>query len=92
MTELAYYEYALVLPEERYLIEVESRHPTTGESRGQDELEKVAQEALLGAVGQAGDQLKEKLKPNPINASDAQALTKVQQLASGSGYKVFLVE
>ena len=27
MSDLAYFEYALVLPEERYLIEVQSRKP-----------------------------------------------------------------
>jgi hypothetical protein len=36
MSDLAYFEYALVLPEERYLIEVQTRNLATGETRGHD--------------------------------------------------------
>src|ERR1700746_569660 len=64
MSNLAYCEYSLVLPEERYLIEVQPRNPATGETRGNDELEKVAKEALVTVIGKASDDLLEKLKPN----------------------------
>jgi hypothetical protein len=43
-------------------------------------------------VGKAGDDLKEKLKPNPISESNAQGLKKVQELLSEAGCNVFLVE
>ena len=91
MSDLAYFEYALVLPEERYLIEVQTRD-ATGETRGNDELERLAKEALVKVVGKAGDDLKEKLKPNPISESNAQGLKKVQTLLSDPGCTVFLVE
>ena len=42
MSDLAYFEYALVLPEERYLIEVQTRDSATGKAREQEELERVA--------------------------------------------------
>jgi hypothetical protein len=92
MSDLAYFEYALVLPEERYLIEVQTRNPATGETRGNDELERIAKDALVKVVGKAGDDLKEKLKPNPISESNAQGLKKVQTLLSDPGCTVFLVE
>jgi hypothetical protein len=92
MSDLAYFEYALVLPEERYLIEVQTRNPATGETRGHDELESVAKEALITVIGQERDDLAKKLKPSPMSESDAQSLTKVQQLLSGPDYTVFLVE
>jgi hypothetical protein len=43
MSDLAYFEYALVLPEERYLNEVQTRNLATGETRGNDELQKRRQ-------------------------------------------------
>jgi hypothetical protein len=92
MSDSAYFEYALVLPEERYLIEVQTRDPATGETRGSEELEKVAKEALVTVIGKGRDDLMEKLKPNPISESNAQGLKKVQQLSSGPGCNVFLVE
>ena len=42
MSDLAYFDYALVLPEERYLIEVQTLNPATGKAREQNELERVA--------------------------------------------------
>jgi hypothetical protein len=92
MSNLAYFEYSLVLPEERYLIEVQTRNPATGETRGNDELEKVAKEALVTVIGKASDDLLEKLKPNAISESNAENLTKVQTLLSGPDFTVFLVE
>ncbi len=44
MSDLAYFEYALVLPEERYLIEVQSRKPESGELRPPEEIERIAKE------------------------------------------------
>ena len=37
MSDLAYFEYALVLPEERCLIEVQTRKPDSGELLAQEE-------------------------------------------------------
>jgi hypothetical protein len=92
MSDVAYFEYALVLPEERYLIQVQTRNSATGETRGLEELERVAKEALITVVGQGRDDLAKKLKPSPISESDAQSLAKVQQLLSGPDCTVFLVE
>jgi hypothetical protein len=92
MSDLAYFEYALVLPEERYLIEVQTRNPATGKAREQDELERVAKEALITVVGQKGDDLEKKLNPNPIREDEAKGLTKVQQLLPGPDCAVYLVE
>ena len=49
MSDLGYFEYALVLPEEHYLIEVQTRKPG-GEVRGQAEIEGIAKECLATAV------------------------------------------
>ena len=92
MSDLAYFEYALVLPEERYLIQVQTRNPATGKAREKNELEKVAKEALITVVGKRGDDLEKKLNPNPISEAEAQGLTKVQQLLPGPDYAVYLVE
>jgi hypothetical protein len=92
MSDLAYFEYALVLPEERYLIEVQTRNPATGKAREQDELERIAKEALITVVGHKGDDLEKKLNPNPISEDEAQGLTKVQQLLPGPDCAVYLVE
>jgi hypothetical protein len=92
MSDFAYFDYALVLPEERYLIEVRTSNSATGETRGREDLERVAKEALITVIGQEQDDLVKKLKPNQINESDAQSLTKVQQLLSGPDFTVFLVE
>jgi hypothetical protein len=92
MSNLVYFEYALVLPEERYLIEVQTRDPATGETRGNDELENVAKEALVTVIGKVSDDLLKNLKPNVISESNAQNLTKVQKLLSGPDFTVFLVE
>jgi hypothetical protein len=56
MSESAYFEYALVLPEEHYLIEV---------------------------IGEGHEDVVKELKPNSISESDAQMLTRVQQLLTG---------
>jgi hypothetical protein len=92
MSDLAYFEYALVLPEERYLIEVQIRNPDTGELRGQEEIEGIAKECLVSVVGEGHrDQLKGE-KPNPINESDAQMLRKLEQLLTRPDSVVYLVE
>ena len=43
MSDLAYFDYALVLPEERYLIEVQTRKPDTGELLAQEEIDEYRQ-------------------------------------------------
>ena len=92
MSDLAYFEYALVLPEERYLIEVQSRKPESGELRQQGEIQRIAKECLVSVVGEEHrDELKE-VKPNSISESDAQMLTKVQQLLTRPDSTVYLVE
>jgi hypothetical protein len=65
MSDSAYFEYALVLPEERYLIEVQTRNLTTGETRGRDELQSVAKEAMITVIGQAHEDMVKKLTPKP---------------------------
>ena len=92
MSDLAYFEYALVLLEERYLIEVQSRNPSSGETRSSDELQQIATEALTKVVGQGRPHLDAELKPNSIPESEAVSLAKVQQLLTGPDCNVFLVE
>jgi hypothetical protein len=92
MSGLAYFEYALVLPEERYLIEVQTRKSDSGELRGQEEIEQIARESLVQAIGRGDEKEIGELKPNPISESNAQMLTKVQQLFTRSESAVYLVE
>lgn len=92
MSGLAYFEYALVLPEERYLIEVQTRKSDTGELRGQEEIEQIARESLALAIGRGDEKEVAEFKPNPINESNAQRLKKVQQLLTRSESTVYLVE
>jgi hypothetical protein len=84
-------EYALVLPEERYLIEVQTHKPDGGELRGQGEIERIAKECLVLGVGEGHRDQLEEVKPNSISESNAQTLTKVQQLLNRPG-AVYLVE
>jgi hypothetical protein len=92
MSDLAYFEYALVLPEERYLIEVQTHNSAAGKAHEQDELQRVAKEALIAVVGQKGNDLEKKLNPNPISEAEAQGLAKVQQLLARPDCVVYLVE
>jgi hypothetical protein len=80
ISNLAYFEYALVLPEERYLIEVQTCNPATGELRGQQEMESIAKECLSFVIGEGHEDVVKELKPNSISESGGQMLTKVQQL------------
>jgi hypothetical protein len=92
MSDSAYFEYALVLPEERYLIEVQTRKPDSGELRRPEEIEDIAKECLVLAIGQQhSDELKD-VKPNPISESEAKNLTKVQELLRRPDSVVSLVE
>ena len=95
MSESAYFEYALVLPEERYLIEVQTRNPATGELRGQQEIESIAKECLASVIGEGHEDVVKELKPNSISESSesaAQKLTRVQQLLTRADSSVYLVE
>ena len=94
MSDLAYFEYALVLPEERYLIEVQTRKPDSGDLRGQEEIEGIAKECLMLAIGEGHDDEVRDVKPNPISESDLQSLNlkKVQQLLNRPDCAVYLVE
>jgi len=92
MSESAYFEYALVLPEERYLIEVQTRNPATGELRGQQEIESIAKECLASVIGEGHEDVVKELKPNSISESAAQKLTRVQQLLTRADSSVYLVE
>ena len=92
MSGLAYFEYALVLPEERYLIEVQTRKSDSGELRGQEEIEQIAKESLALAIGRGDEREIGEFKPNPISESDAQILKKVEQLLTRSESVVYLVE
>jgi hypothetical protein len=92
MSDLAYFEYALVLPEERYLVEVQARNPATAEVRGHDELESIAKEVLVAVIGQGRPDFVKELRPTAIGEVDAQRLTKVQQLLTRPDCTVFLVE
>jgi hypothetical protein len=92
MSDLAYFEYALVLPEERYLIEVQTRKPDSGELLAQEEIEGIAKECLVLVIGEGhADEVKD-VKPNSISESQAQNLRKVQQLLNRPDGAVFLVE
>ena len=66
MSESAYFEYALVLPEERYLIEVQTRNPATGELRGQQEMESIAKECLASVIGEGHEDVVKELRPYSI--------------------------
>jgi hypothetical protein len=92
MSDLAYFEYSLVLPEERYLIEVKTRRPASGEPRLEEELQEIAKEALTLVIGEGHDDVVRGLKPNPISESHAQRLTKVQELLTRSDRAVYLIE
>jgi hypothetical protein len=92
MNDIAYFEYALVLPEERYLIEVQTRRSDSGELRGQQEIETIAKECLALAIGEGHEGEVRDLKPDLINESRAQTLKKVQQLLTRPDSIVYLVE
>jgi hypothetical protein len=92
MSDLAYFEYALVLPEERYLIEVQTRKPDSGELRGQEEIEGIAKECLVLVIGEEHRDQLEQVKPNPISESNAQMLTRLEQLLNRPDSAVYLVE
>ena len=92
MSDLAYFEYALVLPEERYLIEVQTHNPATGELRGQEEMESIAKECLTSVIGKGHDDVVKELKPNSISDSIVQKLTRVQKLLTHPDSCVYLVE
>jgi hypothetical protein len=92
MSDSAYFEYGLVLPEERYLIEVQTRKPESGELRSSGEIEGIAKECLLLAIGEGhADELKD-VRPNPISESEAKNLTKVEELLRRPDGVVSLVE
>lgn len=91
MSDLVYFEYALVLPEEHYLIEVQTRTPG-GEVRGQAEIEGIAKECLALVIGKGHDDQVKDLRPNPISESGAQMLKKVQSLLTRPDSAVYLVE
>jgi hypothetical protein len=92
MSDSAYFEYGLVLPEERYLIEVQTRKAESGELRSPEEVEKIAKDCLVSAIGEGhADELKD-VSPNPISESEAKNLTKVQELLRGPDSVVYLVE
>jgi hypothetical protein len=92
MSDAAYFEYGLVLPEERYLIEVQTRKPESGELRNPEEIENIAKDCLVSAIGEGhADELKD-VSPNPISESQAKNLTKVQELLRRSDSVVYLVE
>jgi hypothetical protein len=92
MNDIAYFEYALVLPEERYLIEVQTRRSDSGELRRQQEIETIAKECLASAIGEGHEGEVRDLKPDLINESRAQMLKKVQQLLTRPDSIVYLVE
>jgi hypothetical protein len=92
MSDLAYFEYSLVLPEERYLIEVQTRNPASGELRVEEEIREIAKESLALVIGEGHDDVVRGLKPNPISEFEAQRLTKLQQLLTRPDTAVYLVE
>ena len=92
MSDLAYFEYALVLPEEHYLFEVQTRKHESGELRGQEEIERIAKECLILVVGESHrDEFKD-VKPEAISEAAAQNLTKVQELLKRADSVAYLVE
>ena len=92
MSDLAYFEYGLVLPEERYLIEVQTRKPESGELRSPEEIGNIAKDCLVSVIGEGhADELKD-VSPNPISESATESLTKVQELLRRPDSVVYLVE
>lgn len=91
MNDLAYFEYAAILYNERYLIEVNTRNPFCGNLHGQWEIEEIAKECLALAVGGGYGEGKG-FEPNPISEINAQVLKKVQQILRRPDSVVFLVE
>jgi len=92
MSDLAYFDYALVLPEERYLIEVQTRKPDSGELRQKEEIEGIARECLASVIGQEHEDEVKEMVPNSISESTAQMLKKVEQLLARPDSAVYLVE
>ena len=92
MSDLAYFDYALVLPEERYLIVVQTRKHESGELRGQEEIDDIAKGCLASVIGKGHDDEVKELKPNPISESSAQMLKKLEQLLTRPDSAVYLVE
>jgi hypothetical protein len=92
MSDLAYFDYALVLPEERYLIEVRTRKAESGELRTQEEIDGIAKECLASVIGKGHDDEVRDLKPNPISESNAQMLKKLEELLTRPDSAVYLVE
>ena len=92
MNDIAYFEYGLVLPEERYLIEVQTRKPDSGELLGQEEIEGIAKTCLALVIGEGHEDEVKDLKPKLIDASSAQMLKKVQPLLTRPDSVVYLVE
>ena len=64
MSDLAYFDYALVLPEEHYLIEVQTRKPDNVALREQKEIEGIAKECLATVIGKGHDDKVKELIPN----------------------------
>ena len=92
MSDLAYFDYALVLPEERYLIEVQTRKAESGELRGPEEIDGIAKECLASVIGKGHDDEVRNLKPSPISESNAQMLKKLEKLLTRPDSAVYLVE
>jgi len=92
MSDLAYFDYALVLPEERYLIEVQTRKPDSGELRQKEEIEGIAKECLASVIGKGHEDEVKEMEPNSISESTAQMLKKVEQLLTRPDSAVYLVE
>jgi hypothetical protein len=98
MSDLAYFEYAVVVRAQgnqlegtpaHYLVEVRIRNPDTGEERREEELKSRANDLLTLALGLDVQQIAEFRE---ISESDAQTLKKIRPAGSHHDGAVFLVE
>lgn len=73
---------------------MQTRKIDSGDLRGQEEIEGIAKEFLVLAIGKGHDYKVRDVKPNPISESDLQSLNlkKVQQLLNRPDCAVYLVE
>lgn len=85
MSDLAYF--ALMRPEESYLVEVKTHNPLNGQLFRQREMEDIANECLALILGVRSD-----LKVDPISESTAKVFKKVKEILKRPDGIVYRVE
>ncbi len=98
MSDLAYFEYAIVIrPQENqfdgtpahYLVEITKNDPVTGEQRDDEELKKLANGFLTQTLGL---EVQEITDFAAISESEARKLKRISPAGAHSDGSVFLVE